>query len=82
MEVLVSGTERGRLEVEGLEIAEALGERLRLHVEEKALGALIRSVEAAGGRVLSVYPIRQSLEDYFFQELGGATEAGPQGGDE
>ena len=30
------------------------------------------AVEAAGGRVLSVQPVRQTLEDYFFREMGTA----------
>jgi ABC-2 type transport system ATP-binding protein len=81
MEVLVSGVEANGLQTSGLEVAGAVGERLRLHVEEKALGALIREVEAGGGRVLSVQPIRQSLEDYFFQ-LGGAAEAETREGDD
>jgi ABC-2 type transport system ATP-binding protein len=81
MEVLVSGTDAQRLEVPGMEVAEGLGERLRLHVEEKALGALIRAVEGTGGRVLSVQPIRQSLEDYFVKEMGGSAAAGALGGD-
>ncbi len=49
-----------------------MGERLRLEVGEGALGAVIRAVEAAGGRVLSVQPVRQSLEDYFIQEMAAA----------
>ena len=31
---------------------------------------MIGAVEAARGRVLSVQPVRQSLEDYFFREMG------------
>ena len=40
-----------------------------------------RAVEAAGGRVLSVQPVRQTLEDYFFREMGarGAGGAGAWG---
>ena len=32
---------------------------------------MIRAVEEAGGRILGVQPVRQSLEDYFFKEMGG-----------
>jgi hypothetical protein len=46
-----------------------VGERWRLEVEERSLGALVRAVETKGGRVLSVSPVRQSLEDYFFKEM-------------
>ena len=34
-------------------------------------------IEAAGGRVLSVQPVRQSLEDYFFREMGGRAAGRP-----
>ena len=36
-------------------------------------GRAVAAVEAAGGRVLSVQPVRQTLEDYFFREMGAAT---------
>ncbi|PYQ39059.1 MAG: hypothetical protein DMF77_22630 [Acidobacteria bacterium] len=72
MEVLVSGL--GPQEVSGLpagvETFRAMGERLVLHVPEKELGDVVVAVEQRGGRVLSVQPVRQSLEDYFFAEMG------------
>ena len=54
-----------------------MGDRLRLEVEEGSLGPVVTAVEAAGGRVLGVQPVRRSLEDYFFEELGGARTAPP-----
>jgi len=57
-------------------LREPVGERWRLHVEEAALGSVIASIEHAGGRILSVQPIRQSLEDLFVQE----TASIPRGG--
>jgi ABC-2 type transport system ATP-binding protein len=48
----------------------ALGERIRLEVAEADVGQVATAVEALGGRILSVQPVRQSLEDYFFRELG------------
>jgi ABC-2 type transport system ATP-binding protein len=79
MEVLISGL--GEAEVGSLpgdpQLRRAIGERWTLHVAEKDLGALVRSVEDAGGRILSVQPVRQSLEDYFFQEMS-ATEGDPR----
>ena len=48
-----------------------MGERWRLEVAEGQLGSVVQAVEAAGGRILSVQPMRQSLEDYFFKEMGG-----------
>jgi ABC-2 type transport system ATP-binding protein len=71
MEVLVAGVtaeaiaaykEDGR--------AEAMGERWRLQVPENKLGDAIVALERAGGRILSVLPVRQSLEEHFFKEMG------------
>ena len=77
MEVLVSGLPNDKLpEVPGVGKSEAVGERLRLEVKEKTLGAAIRAVEDAGGRVLSVQPVRQSLEDYFMKEIASADPRG------
>jgi ABC-2 type transport system ATP-binding protein len=70
MEVLVSGVDEGRLSpVAGVRARARVGERLRIEVEETRLGEVIRTVESARGRVLSVQPIRQSLEDYFVHEM-------------
>jgi ABC-2 type transport system ATP-binding protein len=72
MEVLVGGVDEARLApVAGLLSRQRVGERLRLEVGEGALAEVIRTVEAARGRVLSVQPVRQSLEDYFIQEMSG-----------
>ncbi len=82
MEVLVAGCDGAGLAVEGIRSRHAVGERWRLEVEESALGTVVREAEAAGGRILSVQPIRQSLEDYFFKELGAKQpEAEWVGGD-
>jgi ABC-2 type transport system ATP-binding protein len=77
MEVLVSGVPGSALGLEGVLDAHPLGERHRLHVEEKSLGRVIRGIEERGGRILSAHPSRQSLEDYFFKEM---TEGHPGGG--
>lgn len=81
MELLVAGVDAGRLPMEGIRARQALGERWRLEVDEKMLGAAVRAVEAAGGRILAAQPIRQSLEDYFFKELG-PEPGGPWGGED
>ncbi len=81
MEVLAAGLDATSLEAPGLRLRQPLGERWRLEVEERALGGVVRAVEAAGGRILSVQPIRQSLEDYFLKELGG-DGPGPWGGED
>jgi ABC-2 type transport system ATP-binding protein len=70
MEVLASGVAEAALEcLPGVLRRHAVGERFRLEVEEKGLGAVLGAVEARGGRVLSVQPVRQSLEEYFFNEV-------------
>ena len=46
-----------------------------MQVVEASLGALVSAIETAGGRVLSVQPLRQSLEEYFFKEMGGEKSA-------
>lgn len=66
--VLVSG-------LPALRAAHPVGERWRLEVAEGSLASVVAEVERAGGRILSLQPIRQSLEDYFVAEV-----AGEQGG--
>lgn len=68
MEVLVSGVDPARLISLGCP-QRAVGERLRLEVGEGNLGAVIHAVESAGGRILAVQPVRQSLEDYIVKEV-------------
>jgi ABC-2 type transport system ATP-binding protein len=78
MEVLVSGVEQARLpSLAGLHALRTVGERLHLEVVEGALGEVVRAVESAGGRVLSVQPRRQSLEDYFIKEMTSTGGSGP-----
>jgi ABC-2 type transport system ATP-binding protein len=76
VEVLVSGLSDeavGRLA--DLRSRVQLGERWQLQVEERSLAALVQLVQASGGRVLSVHPCRQSLEEYFVERIAGGTEA-------
>jgi ABC-2 type transport system ATP-binding protein len=80
MEVLVTGVDRSVLEAQtGLVAKSAVGERWRLEVAEDRLGAIVGAVERAGGRILAVSPIRQSLEEYFFKEMAADHEV-PVGG--
>jgi ABC-2 type transport system ATP-binding protein len=82
MEILMSGVDPARLSVPGLHGYHTVGERHRLEVDEKALGAAIRAIEEAGGSILGVQPVRQSLEDYFFKEMGGEPTASSWGGED
>jgi ABC-2 type transport system ATP-binding protein len=73
-ELLASGLAPEQVEALSLDTAaRRLGERWRLEVSEATLPAVIERVRAAGGRVLSVLPIRQSLEQFFVQEMAPAT---------
>lgn len=71
MEVLASGLDEAALRElpPGVRSRQAVGERWRLEVDERALGSIVNVVERAGGRILSVDPVRQSLEEYFFKEM-------------
>jgi ABC-2 type transport system ATP-binding protein len=48
-----------------------MGERFKLEVEENSLVSTLQEVVAHGGRILSVQQVRQSLEQYFFEQVGG-----------
>src|SRR5262249_30093969 len=79
VEVLVSG---GCLDALPAKVQrQAIGERWRLEVAEADLAALLSAVAAGGARILSVQPIRQSLEDYFLEQMGlpsGGEGPGPE----
>jgi ABC-2 type transport system ATP-binding protein len=70
-EVLLSGGTGGEPLAPGVRMHERLGERWRLEVEEAALSSVLGAATGGGARVLSVAPIRLSLEEFFFNELGG-----------
>ena len=72
LEVLVAGLPAERMSglPAGVRAMHAVGERWRLEVGEADLGTVVKAVEDAGGRVLSVHGVRQSLEDYFIKEMG------------
>jgi ABC-2 type transport system ATP-binding protein len=75
VEVLVAVDDPSKLE--GLKVEAArqqVGERTRLEVTEDRLGALLRELDARGAKLLAVQPVRRSLEDFFFREIG---EEGP-----
>jgi ABC-2 type transport system ATP-binding protein len=70
LEVLLSGVDASILQsLPGLKGRRALGERWSLEVDEKALAPVVTAVQRAGGRILSVQPVRESLEDYFLREM-------------
>lgn len=75
LEILASGVAAGALQLEAAARVVPVGDRLRLEVDERSLGRTVTAIEAAGGRVLGVQPVRRTLEDYFFEEMGGAAAA-------
>ena len=76
-EILVSGLEAdalARLPLGGGSCVR-IGERARLEVAEAQIGPVVSAVSMAAGRVLSLQPIRHSLEEFFFEQIGGSEEA-------
>jgi ABC-2 type transport system ATP-binding protein len=75
MEVFVSGL-RGDAPAlpPGARVTQVFGERSRLEAPEGVLAETLSAVQRAGGRVLAVQAVRESLEDYFVREVGGAAE--------
>ncbi len=80
LEILAAGVSAQAPGLESARRAEPVGDRLRLEVDEGALGRVVSAIEAAGGHVLGVQPVRRTLEDYFFEELGGASGGRAGGG--
>jgi len=71
LEVLVTGVDEHTVSQFPTQVRfKPVGERLCLEVPEAALGVIITAVEGAGGRILAVQPVRQSLEEYFVREMG------------
>jgi ABC-2 type transport system ATP-binding protein len=81
LEILAAIPSSGLPAVEGEARRETVGDRTRLEVPERALARAIAAVDAAGGRVLSVQPVRQSLEEYFFHEMRDDEGGGDPWGD-
>jgi ABC-2 type transport system ATP-binding protein len=81
LEVLVSGLSADDPGLAGVERRKRVGDRLQLEIDEATLGRVVAAVEAAGGRVLSVLPVRQTLEDYFFAEIGAGRPGGAAWGE-
>jgi ABC-2 type transport system ATP-binding protein len=70
LEVLVAGDIPAADGLDGVQRVERVGDRVRLEVAEGRLAGVVTAVEAAGGRILSVQAVRQTLEDYFMKEMG------------
>ncbi len=58
--------------------ATAIGQRYRMQVPEAELYPVLDQLRAWNARILSVVPIRPTLEDYFFRLVGREREATPE----
>lgn len=74
VEVLLGGGDAAQLDRLALGVRQRrlLGERRRLEVDEESLGGVLEGALQAGARILSVQPVRQSLEDLFMKEMTAA----------
>ena len=79
LEVLLSGLSAAQVGALGDLRARNLGERWRLEIPEASLEAIVGQVSRSGGRVLSVLPIRQSLEEFFVRETASPDVGGAWG---
>jgi ABC-2 type transport system ATP-binding protein len=71
LEVLVTGMSEAAVAAlpAAVRARHPVGERWRLEVDTSALSQAVNAIESAGGRVLNVQPVRQSLEEAFFREI-------------
>ncbi|MBN2371073.1 MAG: ABC transporter ATP-binding protein [Vicinamibacteria bacterium] len=74
LEVLASGIPAEEIRIAGdltglAPSRAAIGGRLRIEVDPADLARLVAEIEARGGRVLSVNPVRKSLEEFFIEEV-------------
>lgn len=73
VEILLSGGDGAVLDALGtVRQRQRMGERRRLEVDEAALASVLEGALRAGARVLSVQPVRQSLEDFFMKEMSAS----------
>jgi ABC-2 type transport system ATP-binding protein len=78
LEVLVSGVAAGVVDrLTGVKGRRPLGERWSLEVEERSLAPVLTALHQAGGRILAVQPVRESLEDYFVRQMGARAGGRP-----
>lgn len=55
----------------GISVRLSAGRQIHAHVTEEALPLLVERIAKAGGRVLSVAPVRRSLEEVFLNKVKG-----------
>ena len=74
LEVLLGGLDESTVAGLAASRRTRVGDRWSLEVEEGRLGEIVAAVESRGGRILGVQPVRQSLEEYFVDHMGGAAQ--------
>jgi ABC-2 type transport system ATP-binding protein len=57
--------------LEGVSIRLSAGSQLHAHVAEQAFPGLVQRVSSHGGRILTVLPVRRSLEEVFLNKVQG-----------
>ena len=77
MEILFEARGNRPLPRELMEKAMAIGGRYRMEVAETGLYPVLAQLESCDARILSVSPVRPTLEDYFMR-LVGREETSPQ----
>jgi ABC-2 type transport system ATP-binding protein len=70
MEILFEARENRPLPRELMEKATAIGGRYRMEVAEAGLYPVLAQLESCDARILSVSPVRPTLEDYFLRLVG------------
>jgi ABC-2 type transport system ATP-binding protein len=73
IEVIISGVELERLQqiTNHAYIINQSGITLRMELPaDSPLASIVNRVEASSGKVISVNPVRQTMEDYFFKLVG------------
>jgi ABC-2 type transport system ATP-binding protein len=77
MDILFEAREGSALPASLTSRAVPVGQRYRLHVPEADLYAVLDQLRSSNARILSVAPVRPTLEDYFFRLVGRKQLAEP-----
>jgi ABC-2 type transport system ATP-binding protein len=70
MEILFEARGGGTLPASLIARATPIGQRYRMQVPEAELYAVLDQLRVSSARILSVAPVRPTLEDYFFRLVG------------
>jgi ABC-2 type transport system ATP-binding protein len=82
-ELVVSGlskAESGKIEAGAKKVLAIQGQTLLIYGDESAVQEAMRHTIHAGGKIESMSPRKESLEDYFIRQVGGGQESRQRGG--